>query len=464
MRTLTVVFCLFALNAWSASPLIEYVRRPDPSFRFGVVDETGGEGYRVGTLRMTSQNWLTPQEVDQTEWWHWVHVVIPEEVEKPTALLFIGGGSNRDETPDEVDASMIELAMATQSVVASLSMVPNQPLKFHGSDEGLYEDALIAYGWDQFLKTDDPRWLARLPMTKSAVRAMDTVVSYVAQAEPEAPKVEDFVVAGASKRGWTTWTTAIADPRVRAIAPIVIDMLNVVPSFDHHWQALGFYSVAVQDYENMNIQERMDTPEFQKLLKIVEPYEYRDQLTMPKLLINGASDEFFLPDSWRFYFKDLPGPKGVRYVPNAGHGLDGSDAPETLTAYHALMIAGEPIPEVTWELTEGGVLEAKTDTAPRETLVWRATNPKARDFRLPIIGQTWESEAIKVNGDGLYSAELTEPDEGWTASFIEFTYELDAAPTPLKLTTGIYVTPDTLPYDLESRATSTRVDPLAERE
>ena len=64
----------------------------------------------------------------------------------------------------------------------------------------------------------------------------------------------------------------------------------------------------------------------------------------------------------------------------------------------------------------------------------------------------------------MYSAELTEPDEGWTASFIEFTYELDAAPTPLKLTTGIYVTPDTLPYDLESRATSTRVDPLAERE
>ena len=60
--------------------------------------------------------------------------------------------------------------------------------------------------------------------------------------------MQRFVVSGASKRGWTTWTTAAVDRRVVAIAPAVIDLLNVVPSFTHHWQAYGAWSDAVKDY------------------------------------------------------------------------------------------------------------------------------------------------------------------------------------------------------------------------
>ena len=67
-------------------------------------------------------------------------------------------------------------------------------------------------------------------MTKSAVRAMDTVTSLVLSTSGNALTVDKFVVAGGSKRGWTTWTTAVVDPRVIAIAPIVIDMLNVSDS------------------------------------------------------------------------------------------------------------------------------------------------------------------------------------------------------------------------------------------
>ena len=68
------------------------------------------------------------------------------------------------------------------------------------------------------------------------------------------------MVAGGSKRGWTTWTTAAADKRVVAIMPMVIDMLNSVKSFEHHYQAYGFYSEAVKDYQDMGLMNVSNTP------------------------------------------------------------------------------------------------------------------------------------------------------------------------------------------------------------
>ena len=41
---------------------------------------------------------------------------------------------------------------------------------------------------------------------------------------------------------------------------MVIDLLNVEPSFDHHWRAYGFWAPAVKDYEDMKIMRWMGTP------------------------------------------------------------------------------------------------------------------------------------------------------------------------------------------------------------
>jgi PhoPQ-activated pathogenicity-related protein len=106
-------------------------------------------------------------------------------------------------------------------------MAPNQPLVLHHDGVPRKEDDFIAYTWDQFLKTGDETWPARLPMVKSAVRAMDCVQELLASDQGGRVPIEKFVVAGGSKRGWTTWCTAAVDQRVAAIIPVVVDVVNV---------------------------------------------------------------------------------------------------------------------------------------------------------------------------------------------------------------------------------------------
>jgi PhoPQ-activated pathogenicity-related protein len=129
-------------------------------------------------------------------------------------------------------------------------------------------------------------------MTKAVKLAMDVATEVAAQ---KGKTLDKFVVAGASKRGWTTWTTAAVDDRVVAFVPIVIDLLNIQPSFQHHWRNYGFWAPAVEDYEREGIMDWQGSAEYERLLEITEPYSFLEAYAnKPKLLINAAGDQFFL--------------------------------------------------------------------------------------------------------------------------------------------------------------------------
>jgi PhoPQ-activated pathogenicity-related protein len=436
-----------AINAVAANrtALDAYVAKPDANYSFKLVKTSPGEGGTAYVLEMVSQQWLTEKEVDKPIWKHWVTIIKPDQVTSETGLLFIAGGSNEKPAPDRVDNNLVRIARETKSVVTELRMVPNQALVFAGETKGRTEDSLIAYTWDKYLRTGDERWPARLPMTKAAVRAMDTITAFCASDEAGSKaKVDKFVVAGGSKRGWTTWTTAAVDKRVVAIAPIVIDMLNVVPSFKHHYAAYGFWAPAVGDYQAMGIMDWQDTPEYAALMKIEEPFEYRDRLTIPKLLINSAGDQFFLPDSTRFYWNDLKGPKYLRYVPNSDHSLKNTDSYVSLLSFYDAIVRNKRLPEYSWELPSAGKIRVVTKTKPNRVKLWQATNPDARDFRLETLGPKYVEKEIPINDSGTYEVTLETPEKGWTAGFLELTYADE--PAPYKFTSGVTITPDTLPF------------------
>lgn len=427
-----------------ATPLDDYVAKRDPSYKYTLAKTIEGAGVTAYILDMTSQTWRSKEEVNRPQWRHWLTVFRPHNTTTDTALLLINGGSNKSEPPGSVDMMLGIMAVATNSVVADLKTVPNQPLVFPDGGGPRSEDAIIAYTFDKYLATGDATWPLLLPMTKSAVRAMDTVQSHLKGLDKGAIDIKEFVVAGGSKRGWTTWLTAAVDKRVVAICPAVIDVLNMTESMRHHHAAYGFWAPAIHDYEAKKIFDRLDTPRGRQLSTFIDPYSYRARYTMPKFLLNSAGDQFFLPDSAQFYFDDLPGEKYLCYFPNTGHGLDMS-ALTTATTFYNSILADAERPKFKWVVRENGEIVVTCQTKPKEVKLWQATNPEKRDFRIDVLGPKWTGSSLELNHKGKYVGKVPEPEKGWTAYFIELHFD-GGMLGQYRFTTEVRVMPKTLPF------------------
>ena len=454
----------------SRTALDDYIDKVDESHAWEIAATNEVEGTRIVVVDMVSQHWLTDAEVDRTEWRHWLRLSIPATVSTDIAFLYIQGGGNGSEAPQDADPGMVAIANATGSVVAELAMVPNQPLSFDGDGVPRWEDDLIAYNWARSLTGDGPKRLVLDAMTKSAVRAMDTVSAVMATEAGGERQVERFVVSGASKRGWTSWLTAAVDERVVAIAPIVFDVLNMEASMRHHFEAYGHFSQAVADFTLHGILPRLGEKAVNELMWIADPYRYRHRVTVPKLLLNATGDEFFLPDSSRFYWDELRGENYLRYVPNAPHSMYGTDALDTAAAFHWLIVNDHRPPRFSWTHGVDGTLQVMPLDQPQRVLLWQATNRQARDFRLAILGPAFTSTPVAADARGLYTARVPAPERGWSAWFLELTYDV-GAPTPLKLTTEVVVTPDVLPFEAKPLNLATSItgvcpaaDPAAARD
>jgi PhoPQ-activated pathogenicity-related protein len=436
----------------AANPVSRSLAEPDLQYGYSLERVTVGVGYATHVLKLRSQRWLDESMVDQPLWWHWLTVVVPDEVKHSVGLLWIEDGDHQDPAPVNAPPFLVEAAVRTGTVTASLRNVPFQPLVFAGDKFGpRWEDHLIAHGWRVFMEEgagdEKVNWLVQVPMTRAAIRAMDAVIDFSGHRQVV---VDRFLVSGASKRGWATWTAGIFDNRVLAVAPMVIDVLNIRPSLEHHWQAYGEWSPAISEYEEEGIMDWQMSAEFARSLELIDPYAYRERLTMPKFVINAASDEFFLPDSWQFYWDDLPGEKHLRYVPNAGHSLIGTDAMQSLIAFHEYTVTGATLPRFAWRVNNGqAIIETDPDQPPSELRLWQVTNPAGRDFRLyrlRDLGRAWSSEILPLAGNGRYTATVGAPKEGFTAWFVEATFP-GLSGIPLKLSTGVVVVPDLYPFE-----------------
>jgi PhoPQ-activated pathogenicity-related protein len=451
------------LSLWVAAPamaqsmtaLDRYVHKADPAYGWKLVRTVPGDGVTTYVLDLTSQTWRSAKEVDRPVWKHWLTIVKPDRPKSATGLMTIWQGENGDPAPTGPSARALRIATATNTVVAEVGMVPNQPLRFTDSpDRARVEDDIIAYTRVKHFATKDDTWLVRLAMVKSGVAAMDATQEFLKSEAGGRTKLDHFVITGASKRGWVTWLLGATDDRVTAIIPLVIDALNSEEITKHHFEAYGFFSSALDDYvEHGLFPGKIGTPEYRAVLGIEDPYNYlgRAALKMPKFMIDASGDQFFLPDGSQFYWGRIQPEKHIRYVPNAKHNLAGSDSVDSLIAFYDAVVTGRPRPRFDWVKQADGALVVTPRDRPKEVRLWQATNPTARDFRVDTIGPAYTSTVLTPRADGTYVGRVAKPAAGWTAYFVELTYD-SGRQEPFKFTTEVAVAPDVLPFRWEDAA------------
>lgn len=415
---IALALCVFIIVPTPAfADLEEYVRKAEPAFGWKLNEKIEQTGGRIYNLHFVSQTW------QGNTWEHQLQVYQPANTApNATMLLWVTGGSAN---PPSISLGL-DLARKIGAPVAFLYHIPNQPLL-----EGkLREDDLIAETFLRYLKTKDENWPLLFPMVKSVVKAMDVLQAFGGK-EWNKP-VESFIVSGASKRGWTTWLTAAVDQRVRAIAPMVIDTLNMRAQMPRQLEAFGgAYSARLAPYTSRGLVPIPETPEGNRLVSMIDPWAYREKLKLPKLIINGTNDFYWATDALNVYWNDLPGNKWALYVPNAGHDMrrrDGADSNPLdyllngLAAFVRHQIGGATMPSLTWKHDKEKNkhrLTIQATPAPLGARLWVAQSP-TQDFR----AAKWREQVVTDSKDGV-TGEIALPEEGRLAFFGELDYEID---------------------------------------
>jgi PhoPQ-activated pathogenicity-related protein len=323
---------------------------------------------------------------------------------------------------------LARVATAAGLPAAVVRQVPFQPMF-----DGLVEDGLIAHTFVEFVRTGDATWPLLLPMVKAAVEAMHAAEA-TAREHWDLP-ANGFVVTGASKRGWTTWLTAALDDRVKGLVPAVIDMLSLEQHVGLQQKSFGGMSDRLVDYTSRGIEKLLASPRGRDLVKIVDPFSYRDRIVQPKILALGTNDPYWPLEACGVYYDRLEGPRWVSYAPNAGHGLPLEQLVGLIAAMGRHAAEVERLPVVDWSFESDGQTAvarvARPDEPVARAVAWRAESD-SRDFRQ---ARWTAAEAQRDAAGWLLPLEL--PATGYAAGLIELRFARE--PLPLVLTTGVQV-------------------------
>ena len=416
--------------------------------------------YTAHFFNLTSLRYLDATLTDRSVWTHTMIYVIPDNVNPQcdTALIYATWGKNghpwKDSIQYDTDIAVVsQAALASGCPAVALYDIPNQDLCFYdvpGKPFCGQEDSIIGYSFNRYLyQNKSADWLLLFPMAKATIRAMDAITD-ISKKVFNNPNINHYVIAGASKRGWTTWLTGAADPvpgRIRAIIPFVLDAIGFRSFLDRQWESYNGYTFALQPYVDQGLDTApVAVPEkYARWAWNIDPYCYRQRLTMPKLAINSVGDEFQLIDDQRTWAHQMPGEMKTILLKDADHLMVTNFGllVKTFTGFYSSIIYNRPRPTYTWAIdSTSGVITLNSSVTPSSVeVIYQSTPTALRDFRdiaknvtpceIKLMGAClrfifWDSQKVDIQpGQTVFQATLPvqPPQNHFAAFYIQVTYD-----------------------------------------
>lgn len=374
---LLVCFYNVCFSQQPKKALENYIVINDTAYKWQTKPVLTTEDGRFCEVSLVSQRW------QKINWTHRLIIYFPKKAKySNTLVLVLRHPYNRNAGL----SSLKIISDSTGTPSAFLYDVPNQPL-FGGREE----DDLQAYTFSQYIKSGDESWPLLFPMVKSVIAAMNAIQEISFKAENLS--VKNFVIAGHSKRGHATWLAAASDSRIKGIIPIAIDVLNAPQQLPHHLKAFKVFSTPSP--AATEFLKELKKPLGNSLIQMIDPYSYKKQLTLPKLIVCATNDEYFPTDALNLYWDGLKGTKSILYLSNAGHVRADSDPRINPTAFAFIraIAVDHTLPRVSWEwkhTNQNIQLIINADTTATKAVLWQATS-QTDDFRT----SQWSASPIK---------------------------------------------------------------------
>ena len=213
----------------SLADLQKYVIKLDTVFEWQLKNKIDSEqpGDRIYDLQFVSQVW------QRKNWQHQLQIYRPADAAPGSMMvLWVTGGSA---TPESVSFG-IELVSKIKGPVAFVYHIPNQPLL--GQTCGRRSDRRKTFV--RYLKSEDESWPLLFPMVKSVVKAMDVLQEF---GKKEWDRRRSISSSSPERRNAAgrPGSRPPSTERIGAIAPVVIDALNMREQMPRHFYAVGAY-------------------------------------------------------------------------------------------------------------------------------------------------------------------------------------------------------------------------------
>lgn len=419
-----------------------FVKDYDANYKFEVLEEKQGEGYKAYILDFTSQSWH-PEKTVPPVWRHWLTVIVPKQRVKDTGMLVLTDGFSTLEAPmSEIPPYFISLAVSSKSVVSILEGFPRDKVGIYKTPaQMIYMEPSEFVSWSlkQYFETHEVSWIVFCPLVKTVVRAMDAVQELLIKNLRSEIPLKEFVLC-ADTPFFISWLVPAIDNRVIGLVSINSTAFHLEQQIKRMFMDEINFPDFFAEMDDAGLLPLLETEDGENLLKVIDPYYYRENLKIPKLIISLNNNQWKdvialseqviseIPDpvNWLICpqlrlsreYAFLPQQTLYNFSAPMNVNLRIYDFKDTIQVFYQRLLGQRDMPIFEWEFSSKGDCQIKVSEEIIECRAWYCSNNKRGDLLSPE-NKDWKYKILSESAEGVYRATVPVQSQQYTAIFVE---------------------------------------------